>query len=451
MTTTHSVIVVGAGISGLASAHALKKAGKDVLLLESSRSVGGLIKSVVEQDFLFEIGPQSFSATTALNKLFNDLKISADVLTAPSRAPRYILVNGQLRAVPLSPPALLASSLLSWRTKFSLVREAFGKTVPPSDDESIAGFVRRKFTSELLELLVGPFVSGIYAGDPEKLSLRAAFPQIHEAEEEAGSIVRGMKAAGKGTSPRQKPTLANFRNGNETLPRSISQFLGTSLRTAVRVTQISRNSSNEFELEATTGSGPAQFRTRQIVLATPAYVSAPLIETFLPAASVILTQLEYVSVAVVSLGYRRTDVGHSLDGFGFLVPRSAGLRVLGTVWNSSLFPNRAPQDHFLLTSFLGGATDPSAAMLSSSLLVNQTHRELSPILGLKAEPVLTRVTVHEHAIPQYAIGHTHRIVGLKRMLSTVSGLHLVGNYLQGPSIGACVEQAQAVAESIRIG
>jgi oxygen-dependent protoporphyrinogen oxidase len=450
--TTHSVIVAGAGISGLVCAHALKKAGKDVLLLESSNSAGGMIKSVAAQGFLFETGPQSFSTTPALNGLFADLKISGEVVTAPTGAPRYIFVKGQLRAVPLSPPALLASSLLSWSTRFSLLREPFGKTVPPSDDESIADFVRRKFTGELLELLVGPFVSGIYAGDPEKLSLRAAFPQIHEAEERTGSIIRGMKAtAGAKRGPSQKPSLASFRDGIEMLPRALSQALGDSLQTRVRANKISRDSSGEYEVEATTGAGSTQFRTRQLVLAMPTRVAASLLDGFLPATATILAQIEYAPVAVVSLGYRRADVGHSLDGFGFLVPRSAGLRILGTVWNSSLFPNRAPQDHVLLTSFLGGATDPSAAALPPAELVDLAHRELSPILGLKAEPVHSRVTACEYAIPQYTIGHAHRIAALKGVLANLPGLHLVGNYLNGPSIGACVEQAQAVAESIRIG
>ena len=443
------MIVVGAGISGLACAYALKKAGKDVLLLEASAAPGGLIHSVSENNFLFETGPQSFGTTPALTTLIGELKLSDQLVAAPARAPRYVLVGGKLCAVPLSPPALLASSLLSWTTKFSLVREPFRKTVPPSDDESIADFVRRKFTNELLEVLVGPFVSGIYAGDPEKLSLRAAFPQLYEAEERAGSIIRGMKAAAKTNhGSRRKSTLASFRDGNETLPFALAQSLGNSLETNARVNKVNRDSSHEYEIEATTDSGLAQFRTRRLVLATPTRVAASLLEGFLPATAAILAQIEYAPVAVVSLGYRRTDVAHSLYGFGFLVPRSAGLRVLGTVWNSSLFRDRAPQDHVLLTSFLGGATDPSAVALSSSSLVEQTHRELSSILGLRVEPVMSRVTAYEYAIPQYSIGHKHRIAALKGILSHLPGLHLVGNYLNGPSIGACVEQAQSVAESI---
>ncbi len=152
----------------------------------------------------------------------------------------------------------------------------------------------------------------------------------------------------------------------------------------------------------------------------------------------------------MSLGYRRADVDHSLNGFGFLVPRSAGLKILGTVWSSSLFPNRAPSDHVQLTSFLGGATDPDTASLSDSSLVDLAHRELTPALGLKARPTVSRVTAYQRAIPQYNLGHTARIATIRADLANVPGLHVVGNYLRGPAIGACIEQAQEVAESIRI-
>jgi len=446
------VIVVGAGISGLACAYALKKRKVDVAVLESGDSPGGIIRSVKENSYLFETGPQSFSTTPQLNALIADLGLTNEFITAPAKAPRYILVNGELRSVPLSPPALLTSSLLSWSTKFSLLREPFRKTIPSRDDESIATFVRRKFTDELLELLVGPFVSGIYAGDPEKLSLRAAFPQLHEAEEKTGSIIRGMKAAAKAKSgQRQQPTLASFRAGNETLPLALSKSLGDSLQMGVRVTQINRHSPGEYEIFATTESGPVQFRTSHLVLATPAHVAALLVEPFLLGNSAILAQVEYAPVAVVSLGYRRASVTHSLNGFGFLIPRSSNLKTLGSVWNSSIFPNRAPQDHVLLTSFVGGATDPATVAPSTVELTSLVHRELTPILGLSAEPVSSRVSKYRHAIPQYTIGHAHRIAALKTILSGISGLHVVGNYLPGPSIGACVEYAQSVAESIRIG
>jgi len=443
---------VGAGISGLACAYALKKSGADVLLLEGSSHAGGMIHSVEENGFLFETGPQSFSTTGALNALIQDLDLTDEFCPAPPHAPRYILVNGELRPVPLSPPSFLGSSLLKWSTKFSLLREPFRKSFPPEEDESIADFVRRKFSPELLSLLVAPFVSGIYAGDSEKISLRAAFPTVHEAEKAAGSVIRGMKTVAKKSSgPRVKMTLANFRHGNQSLINALTGKLGDSLRTDARVTQMSRGANGGFEMLADTPSGLTQFQTSQLVIATPTYTAASLLKPLASAAADALSQIEYAPVAVVSLGYRRADIGNSLNGFGFLVPRLAGLKILGTVWSSSLFPNRAPSDYVQLTTFLGGATDPDTASLADSSLVDLAHRELTPVLGLKARPTVSRVTAYANAIPQYNLGHTARISTIRADLANVPGLYLVGNYLRGPAIGACIEQAQDVAESIRTG
>jgi len=442
------VIIIGAGISGLACAYALKKRGIGVLVLESSNSPGGMIHSVEENGYLFETGPQSFSATAQLNPLIEDLGLMREFVAAPAKAPRYILVNGQLRPVPLSPGAFFGSSLLKWSTKFSMLREPFSKSSPPEDDESIAAFVRRKFKPELLELLVGPFISGIYAGDPEKISLRAAFPTMYEAEKATGSIVRGMKAvATKRTGPRVKSTLASFRRGNQTLINALAEKVGDSLRTRVRVDTITKSIGGGFTID----TPETQFQCEQLVIATPTPVTSALLRELAPSAADALSQIEYAPVAVVSLGFRRSDVAHSLGGFGFLVPRSSGLKILGTVWTSSLFPNRAPNDHVQLTSFLGGATDAETASLSDSPLVDLAHRELSPILGLNAKPVASRVTAYDRAIPQYNLGHTARLATIAADLAKVPGLHLTGNYHKGPAIGSCVEKAQEVAESIRIG
>lgn len=447
MSTSHSVIVIGAGISGLACAYALKKRGVDLAVLEASDSTGGMIRSVEENRYLFEAGPQSFNTTPLLSALIGDLGLTSELVAARAKAPRYIFVNGELRPVPLSPGAFLASSLLKWSTKFSILTEPFRRSFPPEGDESIAAFVRRKFKPELLELLVGPFVSGIFAGDPEKISLRAAFPVVHEAERAAGSIVRGMKAAAKKRpGPRVKPTLASFRRGNQSLTNALAEKLRDCLHTGTRVSQITRANDSRFAIDSALG----QFLSEHLVIATPTSVAATLLKNLVPAATDALSQIEYAPVAVVSLGYHRSDVAHSLDGFGFLVPRFARLKILGTVWTSSLFPGRAPSDHVQLTSFLGGATDPDTTSLSDSSLVDIAHRELSPILGLKGSPVASHVTTYERAIPQYNLGHSAHLAAVDRDVAKVPGLHLIGNYLRGPAVGACVEHAQEVAESMRV-
>jgi protoporphyrinogen/coproporphyrinogen III oxidase len=452
MISSVPAIVVGAGISGLACAYALRKAGVDAQVLEASPRAGGVIASEVRDGFLLELGPQSFSGTTALRSLRTELGITDQLVQAPAGAPRYVVIDGALRAVPLNPTSMLTSSLLSARTKWRMARDAFGTTSAPEEDESIATFVRRKFGEELLERLVAPFVSGIYAGDPERISLRAAFPQLYEAEKSAGSIIRGMMRAAKSQKgPRERPTLLSFRGGNETLVRMLAQRIGSRLRLGAEVLGIVARRQAEsvrFEVRFRQAGSDQIAVAEHLVLATPASVAGALLRDVNAAFEPVLAGIEYAPVAVVSLGYRREDVGHSLEGFGFLVPRSAGLRVLGSVWNSSLFPERAPAGHVLLTSFVAGATDPGAAGLSSDALAALVHRELAPVLQIRAAPVFSHVQIYRRALPQYSIGHGERLMALERLRGDLPGLSLVGNYFRGPAIGNCVDLGMEAAATL---
>jgi oxygen-dependent protoporphyrinogen oxidase len=443
-------LVVGGGISGLVCTYALRKAGIDAQLLEASPRPGGVINSALRDGFLLELGPQSFSGTRALRQVCEDLRISDQLLQAPARAPRYVLINGNLRPAPLSLPAFFLSSMMDGATKWTLLRDLFGKSVPPDGDESVAAFVRRKFSPLLLDRLVGPFVSGVYAGDPERLSVRSAFPQLYEAEKTAGSIIRGMLRLAKSKNgPRERPTLQTFRQGNETLVRALANQIGPALLTNAKVSRITRQNDGSFLLGLEHDTGPESLSTKSLILATPTNIVGALLSPLDASFESSLNSIEYGPVAVVSLGYRKSDVGHSLDGFGFLVPRSAGLRVLGCVWNSSLFLGRAPEGHALLTSFVGGATDPSAAKLQPAELASLVHRELSPVLAIKADPAFSNITIWPRALPQYNLGHADRLAKLSACCSRFSGLWLTGNYLQGPAIGSCVDHALHVAEALR--
>jgi oxygen-dependent protoporphyrinogen oxidase len=451
--TAHSpALVVGGGISGLVCAYALRKAGIDAQLVEASARPGGVIRSERRDGFLLELGPQSFSGTATLLELCRDLGIEGQLVEAPRHAARYALVDGDLRQVPLSPAAFLASSLFSAATKWSILRDLFGTSQPPEHDESVAAFVRRKFSAELLEKLVGPFVSGIYAGDPEQLSLRSAFPQLHAAEKSAGSIVRGMmRAARAKKGPRGRPTLLSFRESNETLIHALATHLGPALRCGAKVTGIrpgTGGDAEKFEVRISAGGGEEIIEAEQLILATPANVSAKLLNSVDVSFERALGGIVYAPVAIVSLGYRKSDVGHTLEGFGFLVPRSAGLSILGSVWNSSLFPGRAPDGQVLLTSFVGGAMNPRAVTRSSHELISLVHEEIAPVLHLRQAPIFSNVEIYERAIPQYNLGHTDRLTTLESLLLKYPGLWLTGNYLRGPAIGACVEQALSVAGEI---
>lgn len=449
------VIVGGGGVSGLVCAYALQRMGRDVLLVEASNSPGGLIRSERRDGYLIEHGPQSFSRTAELGKLCQELGIEGEILQAELRAPRFVLINGGLVRVPLSPLALFTSSLLSWGTKWSIVRDILGKTKPPEDDESIAQFTRRKFSAELLERLVGPFVSGIYAGDPERLSLRASFPQLYEGEQRNGSVIRGALVEAKAKSgPRERPALQSFREGNETFVRTLANKLGPAVRCGAEVTRIERGGKGQaarFAITLRSPSGDDNVHTDELVVALPPNIAANLLGAIDAEFDRILGGIEFAPVAVVALGYALADLTHELKGFGFLIPRSAGLPVLGTVWNSSLFPGRVPEGRVLLTSFVGGSLDPTVASLDVARLTQMTHKVLSPLLGIHKPPVFANVHVHECALPQYNLGHMERLARLEVLRGRVPGLWFVGNYLRGPAIGSCVEQALAVAGAIGPG
>ncbi len=455
MTTHVPVLIVGAGISGLALTYYLRKSGIDAQVVEASPRPGGVIRSERRDGFLLELGPQSFSGTSQLLELARELGIEHELLEAPPRAPRFLLLDGQLKPAPLSPPAFFASSLFSARTKGSVLRDLFGRSAPPDADESVAAFIRRKFSPELLDKLVGPFVSGIYAGDAEKLSLRAAFPQLYEAERSAGSVIRGMiRAAKSKPGPKQRATLQTFREGNETLIKALAKNLGSALRTEVSVSEISRTNAGSpatYQVSLTSNGSIDQIIADRLVLATPTHVTADLLRATHPVLASTLSPIEYATLAVVSLSYPKSAISHSLNGFGFLIPRSSGLRTLGSVWNSSLFPGRATDAHALFTSFIGGATDPQAVTLPTDELVSQVHKEIAPLLKISKSPTFSSVTLYQRALPQYNLGHSERLASLQKCKAELPGLWFAGNYLRGPAIGACIEQALAVADEIRAG
>jgi oxygen-dependent protoporphyrinogen oxidase len=442
--------VVGGGISGLVCAYTLRKAGIDAQLLEASSRPGGVIQSIGTEGYLLELGPQSFGGAPSLYNLCHALGIESHLVTAPP-LPRFILIDGKLRPAPLRVVAFFSSPFASMKTKWSILRDAFGHTVPPAMEESVAAFVRRKFTPELLEKIVGPFVSGIYAGDPEKLSLGAAFPQLREAEAETGSIVRGIAHRGKQIkqSGAPRPALLSFRDGNETLVRALGAEIGPALETNTRVISVARREDASFDVRFENNNEQESISTKALIIATPADVAGKLLAGIDPAIQSLLNFVEYAPVAVVSVGYRKSDVGHSLHGFGFLVPRSAGLRVLGTVWNSSLFLGRAPEGHALLTSFLGGATDPTAAELSPAQLTSLVHSQISPLLSTSSDPAFSSVTIWHRGLPQYNLGHGDRMAAVAKLMQNCPGVWMAGNYLRGPAVGSCIEQASAVAEEVR--
>jgi protoporphyrinogen/coproporphyrinogen III oxidase len=450
--TAYPAIVIGGGISGLACAYHLQQAGIPARVLEAGSRPGGVIATEEKDGYCFELGPQSFLSTEPLIRLTDALGLKDQLLRANPRAPRYILVGGRLVPAPLAPPSLLTTSLFSTSTKWRLVTEILRSSRPPADDESIAAFVRRKFGGELLTRFVAPFVSGVYAGDPERLSLRAAFPKIHEFEAQYGSVLRGaMKSRPAKGAPRAE--LCSFRSGMGTLPRAIAARLGNSLLLETSVGGLRHGKANGkpwFEVDIMRHNHNETLAASAVVIATPTSISSQILLGLSDKFASLFSRIEYAPVAVVSACYRREQMQRPPDGFGFLVPRDEGLRVLGTVFNSSLFAGRAPEGMVCITSFAGGATDPKLCELSDEEITETICGEVARVLAMAGKPVATNLHRYVRALPQYNLGHIQIVKSLEAFTSAMPGLFLAGNYLSGPSIGACVEQANRTAEAVRV-
>jgi oxygen-dependent protoporphyrinogen oxidase len=455
VTTPPTVLVIGGGISGLACAWRLHQLRQPVLLLERGRRLGGVIETVEQEGFRFDLGPQSFANTQALCELIDELGLGSELVRADPGAPRYILKRARLVPAPLSPPQLLLTSLLTLRTKARILSEPLQRTRPPAIDESIAAFVRRKFGADLLENVVAPFVSGVWAGDPEKLSLASAFPAVRRLEERYGSVIRGALKQRRESSGK-RPSLCNFRGGVSALITELTKKLGDSALKGAEITRIrhaSEPTSNRFEVTYKLRGAEQSLSVPAVVVATPTDETAHLLHELEPKFGGLLARIEYASVAQVSAGYGLEQINYwnsekGLEGFGFLVPRSEGLRLLGTVWNSSLFPERAPHGMVCFTSFLGGTTDPEIASYSPERIAAIAHSELSSILGITGDPAAQHISCWQRALPQYNIGHQETIASLKELSARTPGIFLAGNYFAGPAIGACVEHADEVAQCV---
>jgi protoporphyrinogen/coproporphyrinogen III oxidase len=447
-------VIIGAGISGLVAAHRLKKMGRDLLLVESGDRVGGVIQSREVEGFLIERGPNSLRGSHEFLDLVEELNLTGELITADPRAPAYVYAGGEFHAVPMSPPALVKTKLISNAAKLRLLREPFVKARRGGGEESVASFVRRRLGGEILERLVEPFLSGVYAGDPEELSLQACFPKLAEFEAEAGGILRGaLRAAKQSRKGAARPKrslrpyrLCSFRHGLSALPEALSQSLGDRLLTSARIIDI--RSTGGFEIKVEHRGEIKKINSAALVISTPAYVAGRLLGDIAPEIAALVAEIPYASIASVPLAYRQGQIARKLDGFGFLAPRGEGLRTLGSIWNSSLFAGRAPEGWACLTNFIGGATDAGAVKLGDEELIRIVHDDLSKALGVSGEPRRLPVTRYEHAIPQYTLGHAARVERIETRLRGAPGLWIAGNYLRGVSLGDCIKQAERVAVEI---
>lgn len=469
-------LIVGAGISGLTLAHTLQqipKAGDrsplKILVAESQNRVGGNITTAVKEGFLWEEGPNSFSPTPDLLKLAVDVGLEEDFVFGDRQLPRYVYWQGKLMPVPMSPSAIIQSKLLSNPGKLRALVGALG-FVPPAmgmqlseqgGEETITQFFQRHLGKEAMQRLVEPFVSGVYAGDPNQLSAAAAFSRVARMAQKGGGLLAGALLS-RQQQPKQKPVedprlpktrrgeLGSFKEGLQMLPKAIAAQLGDAVKLNWRLVRLQPTEKQTYIVEFTTPEGPQQVETRSIALTTPAYICGELLEESRPQLATVLRKIPYPSVACVVLAYPISSCKFKLEGFGNLIPRGQGIRTLGTIWASSLFPGRAPQGWQTLTSFIGGATAPEIANLNTEKIVEIVHQDLSQILLKQNPPAPKVLAVHvwPRAIPQYNLGHLQKLQEIDRGLKSLPGLYLCSNYMDGVALGDCVGRGVEKATEI---
>ena len=456
------VVVVGGGISGLTLAYRLQQfvPGTEVTVLEREARPGGKVGTELLGGFRVERGPNGFlDNSPATRTLCHDLGIGDRLLPASdsARRNRFLFLRGRLRLLPSSLPSFLKSDVLSWRAKLSLLMERFRRPRRDPADESIEAFARRRTNAEIARSLVDAFVTGIHAGDPALLSVRAAFPRLAAYERDHGSVTRGMaaaarerraEAAARGDKP-QGTRMWSFRDGMGLLIDTLRERLQRPPLLGVSVRRLERDNGSWVVM----GEGKERWPAEAVVLTCPAYQQAAILADLDAELADRVGSIAYNRIAVVALGYRRDEVRHPLDGFGYLTPGRDRRDVLGVQWCSSIYDGRAPEGHVLLRALCGGWHRAEMVGWEDERLLAAVREELRLALGITAAPVFHHIVRWQRALPQYTLGHLDRVAWIERRVREYPGLFLGGNSYHGVALNDCVEQAGllagAVARSVR--
>ena len=457
------IAIIGGGISGLAAAFELeehRRAGADVdyVLYESCARLGGVLRTEHVDGCLVEAGPDSFITEKPwATDLCREVGLG-DQLIGSNDADRktYILTNGRLVVMPdglmfMVPTKILPtglSPLFSWKTKLRMTQELFHPPRAVDHDESVAAFVERHYGSEMVDRLADPLLSGVYGGEAASLSVRAVLPRFAEMERTHGSLGRAMLAARKkiSTGPRKPapPLFTSLKNGMQHLAETVvSRLTPTALLTDTPVQAIQREAGSWV---VSAGLQSDQFDS--VIIALPAPAAAQVLRIVSPELSAELAAIQYSSSITVGLGYDR-DVRQSLPpGFGFLVPRSEGKRLLAATFVHNKFPHRAPEDRALLRCFFAGKTAESVWTLGDDQVVGIVRNELQQVLGLRAEPLFARVYKWKSAMAQYGVGHLDRLDRMERLRQQMPGLALAGNAYRGIGVPDCIRSGRDAAKQL---
>lgn len=437
-------VIIGSGITALARAWRLKQDGVGCTVLEPASSIGGAIQSHREGPYLAEEGPNSIQVNSAEVDAFLrsipgiDTRITA---AAPAAKKRFILRDGRPQAVPTGPLSALTTPLWSLRAKLRVLKEPFIPAIDPDVEESAADFVRRRLGDELYRYAINPLIGGIYAGNPEALSLRYAFPKLYALEQAHGGMIRGalakMRQARRDGKPGFERRILSFKNGLAELPERLAALLDGSLHTSVSIEGLKETDSG---WSVAWNGREDSFDT--LILTVPAHSLPKLpLSNNLRSALSPLDAIDYPPVSVLSLAFKRRAVAHALDGFGLLVPECEQRTILGVLFPSSVFPGRAPDDEVMLTVFVGGERQPECAQPDTAALTANVLPELQAMLGVSGAPTFAH---HRHwplAIPQYKLGYGALLDEMERIESRFPGLELAGNYRTGISLSYCIESA----------
>lgn len=449
---TPRVAVVGGGAAGMLAALSLAERGAEVSLLESASRLGGVLRSVQRDGWLAEAGPNTVAEPAAEVRALLDRAglATATVRPDPAMAKRYLVHHGALAALPRSAAELVAWPVLSTVGRMRLLKEPFLKAGPADDEETVEHFARRRLGAEVAERVFDPLVSGTSAGDPSQLLVRYAFPRMLEWERDGGSLLKGaMRAgmqarrkAGRGGAPRG---VWSCRGGLADVGTHVEARLGDVVRCGVRVTAIERRDGGVDVIDA---EGQRERFDGVVCCAPVAALGAIGWDREVRCAMEPLLDMPHASVSTVTLGFLRRDVAHPLDGFGMLVPSSERRSILGTVFASTLFRDRTPAGHVLLTTFVGGMRRPELAALDDAALQDLVRGELAGLLGATGTPAFTHVAHWPASQPQAVAGHAQRLAAAERAESVLPGVVFAGAWRDGLAVGDAMRGGLAAAERL---
>ncbi|MFY0254006.1 protoporphyrinogen oxidase [Chitinophaga sp. 30R24] len=440
------VLIVGAGIAGLSIAYELQNRKVPYLLLEESDHTGGVMKSIQEAGYTLDAGANTIAASPEVLALFHELGLDNAIMPAAAASKnRFLVRNNQLHGVSPHPFKIMASPYISSGSKWRLFTERFRKPASVSGEETVSDFVTRRFNREIADYVFDPVLSGIYAGNLDKMSVAEVLPVLPRWEKEYGSVTKGLMKD-KGAMGGRK--IISFKGGNQVLTNRLQQLLTTPVRFNCKVTGISTVAGG-YMVNAVENGSSSNFLASKVVLATPAYSTAATIAALDAGTAALLQAIHYPRMGVLHLGFDAAALPKPLDGFGFLVPHAENMHFLGAICNSAIFPDKAPAGKVLFTVFLGGARQEQLFnKMSPEALQQQVVSEIRSLLQLSAPPELQRFSSWERAIPQFNIGHAKLRSAVSVFEKNYPGIFIAGNYLQGVAIPALLQHAGTMAEKL---